>query len=79
MTKKPPSTSILTDEEIRKFMAKREKQTSYPNDLKYKGERKINQWINGLVTENDQQRIEVCFLSNLFFIFHNCLFTLILL
>ena len=54
MTKKPPSTSILTDEEIRKFMAKREKQTSYPNDLKYKGERKINQWINGLVTVNDQ-------------------------
>ena len=59
MTKKPSSTSILTDEEIRKFMAKREKQTSYPNDLKYKGERKINSWINGLVTENGQQRIEV--------------------
>ena len=59
MTGTEPDTSILTDEEIRKFIAKREKQTSYPNDLKYKGERKFKQWINGLVTEKDQQRIEV--------------------
>ena len=79
MTEKQPDSTVLTDKEFEKLTAKREKQTSYPNDLKYKGERKINQWINGLVTENDQQRIEVCFLLNLFFTFHNCLFTLILL
>ena len=59
MTGTEPGTSISTDEEFEKIIAKREKQTSYPNDLKYKGERKINSWINGLVTENGQQRIEV--------------------
>ena len=59
MTGTEPGTSILTDEEFEKIIAKREKQTSYPSDTKYKGERKINNWISGLVTENDQQRIEV--------------------
>ena len=59
MTEKQPGTSILTDEEFEKIIAKREKQTSYPSDTKYKGERKINSWINGLVAENDKQRIEV--------------------
>ena len=53
------STSIFTDDEFRKIIAKREKQTSYPNDNKYTNERKINSWINELVTENEQQRIEV--------------------
>ena len=79
MTEKQPSASILIDEEIRKIITKKEKQTSYPNDTKYKGERKINSWISGIVTENDQQRIEVCFLLNLFVTFHYCFFTLILL
>ena len=53
------STSIFTDDEFRKIIAKREKQTSYPSDNKYTNERKINSWINELVTENEQQRIEV--------------------
>ena len=61
MTEKQQSASILIDEEIRKIITKKEKQTSYPSDTKYKGERKINSWISGIVTENDQQRIEVCF------------------
>ena len=59
MTEKQPDSTVLTDEKIRKIIAKREKQTSYPNDTKYKGERKINNWISGIVTENNQQRIEV--------------------
>ena len=75
MTEKQPDSTVLTDEEFEKIIAKREKQTSYPNDNKYTNERKINSWINELVTENEQQRIEVGLTFFSFFFVHNCIFT----
>ena len=59
MTATQPNAPILTVEEFEKIVAKREQQTSHPGDSRFKSERKINQWMNELVTENDQQRVEV--------------------
>ena len=61
-------TTTVPTKDWEKRQAKRDNQTSHPGTTKYAKERKINQWINRLIRENngdEQQRIEVKFKNNI--------------